>query len=934
VAANKIKGLTVEIGGDTTKLGKALESVNKKSSDLSSELGEINKLLKFDPGNADLLAQKQKVLSEAVENTAQKLKTLKEAEKQVQQQFERGEVSEDQVRALQREIVTTERKLDGYEKAAKETADAVDKLGDESKNVKGETKDVEKATDKAAKELDDYADKAKKADKASGKLGDTLKSGLKAGLAGIATAAGAAAAGMGKASVDAAAYADEVLTMSTVTGISTDKLQEYKYASELVDVSVETLTKSHAKNIKSMKAAQDGTKLAVDAYQKLGVAVTNSDGSLRDGETVYWEVIDALGKMENETERDALAMQILGKSAQELNPMIEAGSEKMKELSQEAHDVGAVMSEDALAALGSFDDSIQRLKGSAGAAKNSLGTVLVPELQMMTDAGTELLTDFTQKLNESGGGMDGFVSTVDSMAPEIASKISDLISQVLDKIVSLAPAIVKIGVGLVTNLVTSLISMLPQLVTTGIELILAVLNGLSSAIPQIVQAIAAMIPQLVQALVNGIPQLIQGAVQFILAILEAIPQVIPPLVAAIPQIVMTIINGLLTAIPQLIQGAVQFLLAIVQAIPVIIQALVPEIPGIITTIVDGLIDNIPVLLDGALQLLEAIVDAIPLICEALLPQLPKIVKTIIDKLVEMTPVLLKASITLLFALIDAIPVIVGELIKNLPYILKAIWEGLKGIPQLIGSLLSQALGKVGTWVSNMVGKARDMASRFISSVVNFFSQLPGKIWNWLSNAANKVVSWGSSLVAKGKAAVQKLVTAVVDKVKSIPDKMKSAGKNLVEGLWKGISGGYTWLKNKIKGWVGNVTNFIKKLFGIASPSKKTEWMGEMLDEGLAEGIKAAENSPLNAMHKLSEGMLDEADSLNGVTLERRLNHTFAPTPAAIQQGGMLDKLDKILAAIERGQVLTIDGKALIGHTVGDYDSAMGQRRALAARGAL
>jgi phage-related minor tail protein len=110
VASKTIKGLTVEIGGDTTKLGKAIKDVEAKSRSLSKELGDINKLLKMDPGNTDLLAQKQKVLADAVEATAKKLDTLKEAEKQVQQQFERGEVSEEQLRALQREIVATENK--------------------------------------------------------------------------------------------------------------------------------------------------------------------------------------------------------------------------------------------------------------------------------------------------------------------------------------------------------------------------------------------------------------------------------------------------------------------------------------------------------------------------------------------------------------------------------------------------------------------------------------------------------------------------------------------------------------------------------------------------------------------------------------------------------------------------------------------------------
>lgn len=189
MAANTIKGLTVKIGGDTTELGKALESVNKKSKDLSSELGQINKLLKMDPGNADLLAQKQKVLADAVNNTAKKLEILEEAERQVQEQFKRGEVSEAQVRELQREIIDTTNKLEKYKSAAKETADAVDRLGDTS--------------DDAAKELDDVADSANEAKDESEELGSsldgTLSTGLKA-VAGLATAASAAIVGCVEAS--------------------------------------------------------------------------------------------------------------------------------------------------------------------------------------------------------------------------------------------------------------------------------------------------------------------------------------------------------------------------------------------------------------------------------------------------------------------------------------------------------------------------------------------------------------------------------------------------------------------------------------------------------------------------------------------------------------------------------------------------------------
>lgn len=192
MANKQIKGLTVEIGGDTTKLGKALESVEKKSRDLSSELGEINKLLKFDPGNADLLAQKQKVLADAVKNTSEKLDTLKKAEAQVQKQFERGEVSEEQVRALQREILATTKKLSSYEKAAKETADAIDKLGKGSAEADEGAEDISKSSKKASKALDDMADSADKAGEAGEGMGSKLAGAAKVGIGALAAGATAA----------------------------------------------------------------------------------------------------------------------------------------------------------------------------------------------------------------------------------------------------------------------------------------------------------------------------------------------------------------------------------------------------------------------------------------------------------------------------------------------------------------------------------------------------------------------------------------------------------------------------------------------------------------------------------------------------------------------------------------------------------------------
>ena len=187
MANNKIKGLTVEIGGDTTKLGKALDAVNNKSNDLSRELGDINRLLKLDPKNTELLAQKQKVLADAVSNTEDKLGKLKEAEKQVQQQFARGEVSEEQVRELKREIEATEQKLNGYKRAVKETADEVANLG--------------KKTKATAEEVED----------ANNKMADFVGAGLK-GVIGLAASAAGALLGLAESTRE---YRTEMAKLNT-----------------------------------------------------------------------------------------------------------------------------------------------------------------------------------------------------------------------------------------------------------------------------------------------------------------------------------------------------------------------------------------------------------------------------------------------------------------------------------------------------------------------------------------------------------------------------------------------------------------------------------------------------------------------------------------------------------------------------------------------
>ena len=185
--------------------------------------------------------------------------------------------------------------------------------------------------------------------------------------------------GFGKLTVETAKTADEILTLSKVTGLSTDTIQEMNYASELVDVSAETMTGAMRKMIKSMGDAQRGSKEAKEAFRELHLGITNN-GRLKDSEQMFYEIVDALGKMTNETERDALSMKIFGKSAQELNPLIEAGSKALKEYGEQAQAMGYVMSGDTLDAFGRLDDAMQIFDNQTTAFKNNIAVVLLPVL--------------------------------------------------------------------------------------------------------------------------------------------------------------------------------------------------------------------------------------------------------------------------------------------------------------------------------------------------------------------------------------------------------------------------------------------------------------------------------------------------------------------------------------------------------------------------
>lgn len=545
-----------------TRQQSAYEENGKRAEELKAKLQELaangvaktdEEYKKYQQALKETLAEQQKN-AKAVEDLNSKIlnqeTAVKTTESQIQHYTESQEQLEKESKSLTSTIEKQQKELDALKReyadtvaaegknsdSAKALARQIEDLSDELKDNRKRMDDAEEQANKLDKSLDDVGDEAGKTGEKFESMGAMVANGLKVGLKAVAAASASAVAGLTAATTSAASYADEMLTMSQVTGISTDDLQAYSYAAELVDVSLDTLTGSMTKNIKSMAAAQNGTGAAAEAYKKLGVSVTDSNGNLRDSEQVFWESIDALGKIQNETERDAMAMQLFGKSAQDLNPLINAGSEEMKNLAKEAEAAGAIMGGETLDQLGAFDDSMQRLKSGAGAAKNALGTVLLPALSGLADEGVGLLGEFTKGINDANGDFGKIGDT-------ISKTLGDAISSLMKRL----PQMLELGTKIVMTLLTSLIDNAPKLIDGAGKMLAVILEYLRDNAPKLASGAADLVRMLAQFVLENLPMLIEVAAEIISALLVELAKLAPDIIAMIVDSLPQIIKSLLIA---------------------------------------------------------------------------------------------------------------------------------------------------------------------------------------------------------------------------------------------------------------------------------------------------------------------------------------------------------------------------------------------------
>ena len=556
---------------------------------------------------------------------------------------------------------------------------------------------------------------AKQAGEKGGKsLGENLAKGLKATTAVIGAAMAAATASVvatGKAFInaanDVASYGDNIDKMSQKMGISAQGYQEWDFIMKHAGASIDSLKGS-------MKTLANAAVSGSDAFKQLGIS--QQDIANMSQEELFNKTISALQNVQDETTRTALASKVLGRGATELGALFNMSSEETEGLRQQVHDLGGVMSDEAVKAAATYQDEMQNMQTSLTGVKNNLMSQFLPGMSSVMQGLSKVFSGDKSGMGAITSGIQSVIQNITAMAPQFITIISTIVN----------------------SLITAFGPMLPQLV-----------SALFGFITQVLTTFTTMIPQLTPVITMGL----QGIAQ-----------------------------ALLTCLPVLIQG------------------LMGVITGIVTWLSSG--DNVKTFVDGILQLVSTLAEGFGDMLPILLPAIVNIIGQIAQSLTD--------------------PKNVKMIVQSALYIVGAVVMALvKALPEIGGVIV-----KLGV---NILGLLRDLGSSILAKIGPWFTETIGKIGTFVAN--------------------------VIGKIAALPGKVIEIGKNLVAGLWTGISEKLNWLKDRIDSFGKGIINKVRSVFSVHSPSKVFAEIGGFLAEGLGVGWES----------EIGDVQSDMAKSMTGLT---------------------------------------------------------------------
>ena len=785
-------GLKIGLEGEK-EFKSALKDINQSFKVLGSEMKLVSSQFDKNDNSVQALTARNTVLNKEISAQKEKIETLRAALKNASESF--GE-NDKRTQSWQIQLNNAEAALNDMERELRDNEKALDSMGDEFN-------DAEKQADEFGDEVKDTGKDADDAGNKFEKLGGVLK-GVGAAIGAAMTAIGTAAAAAGKKlydmANDVAAVGDNIDKMSQRLGLSREAYQEWEYVLSQSGVEIDSVQVGMKTLTNTIDDAKNGTDKAIEKFTRLGI--TQADLANKSREDIFAMTVAGLQNMSDETEKAALANDMFGRSGQEMIPLLNQTAESTQELLDKAHEMGMVMSDEAITAAVDYTDAMDTLKRTFSGVKNNIVSDLLPGFTKVLEGLSGLMV-----------GTEGAAEQIQEGAKEIVEALSEVLPGVIDVVLNLIMAVAEIAPEIIVALITGITENLDGLIEIAASIISTLLTALIEALPQLAKGAFQLVLTLVNGIVENLPLITETAAQVIVSLATGIATALPTLIPTIVEVVVQMVQTLIDNLPLILDAALQLITGLAQGILDALPVLIAALPEIIMGIVNFLLDSIPQIIETGIQLLTSLVEALPEIIVAIVEAIPKIIDGIITAVLNSIPLIIQAGIDLLISLIKALPQIITTIVN--------------AIPQIISGIVNAVIGNIDKII--MVG-----VKLFVSLIEN----LP-------------------TIIVEIVKAVPQIVAGIVKAFGSLMGKIVEIGGNIVKGLWDGIQGLASWLWDKVSGWISSIWDGICDFFGIHSPSREMAWVGEMLVKGLSSSI--ADNG--DEAVKAAEGMAQDIDSV-------------------------------------------------------------------------
>lgn len=759
-----------------------------------------------------------------------------------------------------------------------------------------DTSGYESGLQDASKTTQSFGTRLSNGFKAAGKLAATA-------MAAIGTATVAATGAFVAGAKEVAAYGDNIDKMSQKMGMSAEAYQEWDAVMQHSGTSMETMKAG-------MKTLANAVESGNEAFQRIGL--TQEELAKMSQEDIFAATIAGLQNVEDVTERTYLAGQLLGRGATELGALLNTSAEETQAMRDRVHELGGVMSDEAVKASAQFQDNLQDMTTAMSGIKRAITGDLLPGLNLVMEGFTSLLVGEEGGVEAFDKGFHNIIDTVGGATERVFEIVGKIGPTIFDTLLESLPEAFNFGMELVSSVVNGITEHTGDIVgaasklvdvfsanaggwiDAGSQLIIDVITGVTQAIPQLITSVSGAVKTIVEKVTDpkNANEFLKSGLNMIKSLVSGIVKGAPSVIREIPVIIGNVLTIIREGLPEVISTVTGLFEELVSQLPDIITSLLEALPSILTMVVNTLSESLPVLIDGVTSLVISLSTHLPEIIQALISAIPSVIQSVIDAAMTLVPALVQGAIQLVTALIPYTPEIIKALILAIPDIIEAIIQGFSPLLGQMVALFSEIGSAISDWWS---GKKQDIANGwadFIANVKLWFNDLPYNLGLALGDMIANLGDWIIEAETWVETELPGLINAIVEWFKGLPGRIWEWLVEVVNKFTTWREEGQKRVDEEIPKLIDGIAKFFEEL-----PEKALTWGKDMI-AGFIEGIGTMAEEAWNAVSDFAQGIADRLGFSEPELGPLSNFHTYAPDMMKLFAEGVTDNTDIVTDAIE------------------------------------